>query len=146
MPRNKLYLVAVDGSEWGERAANRAVRLAHETGASVHFISVIPWSGFQPISMEELMNRPLIKEEEESHAHETIVGPLMEKHADSGVALEMSLHWGSPVEKIHAAAKTEKAEMVFVGRRGRSRIADLLLGSVANGLAHSLGVPIVLVP
>ena len=42
--------------------------------------------------------------------------------------------------------KKKKASMVVVGRRGRSSIADLVLGSVANSLAHTLGVPVVLVP
>jgi nucleotide-binding universal stress UspA family protein len=36
--------------------------------------------------------------------------------------------------------------MLFVGRQGRSQIVDLLLGSVANKLAHHVGIPIVLVP
>ncbi|MEX0300669.1 MAG: universal stress protein, partial [Kordiimonas sp.] len=42
--------------------------------------------------------------------------------------------------------KETKANLIFVGRRGRSRIADLVLGSVANSLAHTVGKPIVLVP
>lgn len=146
MTKNKLYLVAVDGSEWGERAAQRAVSLASETGASVKLVTVIPWSGYQPISVEELASRPIAREAEETHAKSEILEPLVKANADKGVKITTHFDWGNPVEIIKNLAKKDHANMVFVGRRGRSRLSDLILGSVANSLAHSLGVPIVLVP
>lgn len=141
-----LYLVAVDGSEWGERAAARAVSLASETGAKVKLVTVIPWSGYQPMSIEELAHRPVARDEEERHAKEDILAGIAERNGDKNVEIETHFAWGNPVEIIREMAKKERANMVFVGRRGRSRISDLILGSVANSLAHSLGVPIVLVP
>ncbi len=146
MAKKSLYLVAVDGSEWGNRAVDHAVRVAKDTGAEVRLITVIPWSGFQPLTLEEMVQRPLEKEEEERAAKEEILEPLLNKHADTGVTLSSEYHWGHPVDVIRKLAKKEKADQVFIGRRGRSRVADLILGSVANSLAHSLGVPIVLVP
>lgn len=146
MPKQKLYVVAVDGSEWGERAAERAVNLASETGARVKLVTVIPWSGYQPISIEELAHRPVARHEEELHAKNDILQPLQDKNSDKGVDISTHFDWGDPVQIIRDIAKAEHANMVFVGRRGRSRISDLILGSVANSLAHSLGVPIVLVP
>lgn len=146
MTKHKMYLVAVDGSEWGERAAGRAVNLASETGATVKLVTVIPWSGYQPMSIEELANRPIAREEEELHAKKDILEALVIKNSDKGVDISTHFDWGNPVEIIRDIAKKEHANMVFVGRRGRSRLSDLILGSVANSLAHSLGVPIVLVP
>lgn len=146
MSKKNLYLVAVDGSEWGERAAQRAVSLASETGAKVKLVTVIPWSGYQPMSVEELAHRPVARDEEERHAKEDILTGVAERNSDKGVDIETHFAWGNPVEVIRELTKKERASMVFVGRRGRSRISDLILGSVANSLAHSLGVPIVLVP
>lgn len=146
MSKQKMYLVAVDGSQWSDRAVERAVNLAAETGAEVKLITVIPWSGYQPIPLEELANRPLIKEEEEKNAEDMLLNPLVEKHKNTGVTITTAHDWGSPVEVIRKVAKSDRPNMVFVGRRGRSRISDLILGSVANSLAHTLGVPIVLVP
>ena len=142
----QLYLVAVDGSEWGERAAEQAVSLAAQTGARVRLITVIPWSGYQPLSMEDIAVRPLEKQEEERTAREEILTPIIDRYKDKDVDLDAEFYWGHPVKVIHERAKKEKASYVFIGRRGRSRVADLILGSVANSLAHSLGVPIVLVP
>lgn len=146
MAKKSLYLVAVDGSEWGNRAVGQAVKIAKDTGAEVRLVTVIPWSGFQPLTLEEMVQRPLEKEEEERAAREEILDPLLSKHADTGVTLSSEYHWGHPVDVIRKLAKKDKADQVFIGRRGRSRVADLILGSVANSLAHSLGVPIVLVP
>ncbi len=144
--KNNLYLVAVDGSEWGERAADHAVGLAQKTGAEVRLITVIPWSGLQPMTLEEISTRPVEREEEERSAHSQILGPILQKHEKSGVSMTSEFHWGHPVKVIRERAKAERPAFVFTGRRGRSRVGDLILGSVANSLAHSLGVPIVLVP
>ncbi len=146
MVKTQKYLVGVDGSEWGIRASERAVSLAKQTGAEVIFFTVIPWSGFTPMSLEAIASRPIEKTEEEKSAMKDILQPLLDKHADSGVPLSADYTWGHPVESMHKKAKEEKVNLVFVGRRGRSRIADLVMGSVSNTLAHTIGVPIVLVP
>ena len=146
MAKKQRYLVAVDGSEWGERAADHAIAQAKQTGAEVTLITVIPWSGYQPMNMEDIAVRPLEKQEEERTAREEILGSIIERHKDSGVTITGEFYWGHPVNIIRERTKKLKAHQVFIGRRGRSRVADLILGSVANSLAHSLGVPIVLVP
>ncbi len=142
----KVYLVGVDGSEWSDRATERAVNLAADTGAEVHLIHGIDWSAYQPMPISEIATRPADKKEEARQAEEFILKPLLEKYADKGVNIQSEFDWGHPVEIISAAIKDQKANMVFMGRRGRSRIADMLLGSVANRIAHRVGVPIVLVP
>ena len=129
------YLVAVDGSEYGNRAAERAINLAKKTGAEVCFITVIT------------MNAPTLDGEAvEKIEQDNVLHPLVKRYEKSGVTIKTELHWGDPAKTIHNCAKKNHANMVFVGRRGRSRLADLVLGSVANALAHSVGVPIVLVP
>lgn len=146
MPTQKTYLVAVDGSEWGNRAADYAISMAKQTGAKVCMLTVIPWSGND--STDELIYRSKNegKEEEKEYAQNSILAPIIETHKDSGVAIESECLWGKPVEVIHKRAKETKAKQIFVGRRGRSRFTNLVLGSVANSLAHTVGKPITLVP
>ncbi len=140
------YVVAVDGSEWGNRAAQHAISTAKQTGAQITFITVIPWSGFQPMTLDEMSHRPLEKAEEEMRAKNEILTPLKDKYADDGVTVSAEFHWGDPVDIIQKRVKDLHAHQVFIGRRGRSRITDLILGSVANKLAHVVGTPITLVP
>ncbi|WDE01439.1 universal stress protein [Thalassomonas actiniarum] len=141
-----LYLVAIDGSEWSERAAQRAVALAKSNGSRVKLLCVLDWSRMQPIVAEGFVTPSVNTRDEEAYVTKNIFAPLQEKYADSGVKIDYEMMWGEPVEVLRDQVKAQHANMLFVGRRGRSRITDLLLGSVANKLAHCIGIPIVLVP
>ena len=141
-----IYLVAVDGSEWSDRAAERAIFLAQKTDAEVLFITALQWSKYQPLYVADFSAPPQDTSKEEAIERESILAPLEKRYADFGVEIKCKLIWGHPVDVIREQAKKTHANMIFVGRRGRSKVADLLLGSVANSLAHTAGVPVVLVP
>lgn len=144
--RQLVYIVAVDGSEWSGRAADRAIDLAKKTGAEVHFIAALQWSKYQPLYVADFSAPPQDTTEQEALERKYLIEPLEKRFSDSGVKIKSSLLWGHPAEIIMEQAKKSHANMIFVGRRGRSKVADLLLGSVANSLAHTAGVPVVLVP
>jgi len=138
----QTYLVAVDGSEWSVRAADKAVKLAQQTGAVVRFVSVIATSEYQ--SFIKSNQKP--SEDLKDATYAKNLAPIEKTYANSGVEVKCEVLWGHPVESIHKFAKSKKVTMIFVGRRGRSKVVDLVIGSVANGLAHTAGVPVVLVP
>ena len=138
----QTYLVAIDGSEWSKRAVDKAIKLAKQTGAGVQFISVIPTSEYQSV----LKTDQTPSDELKSATFANMLAPLETEYGNCGVPVKCLVLWGHPVENIHKQAKAEKASMIFVGRRGRSKVADLIMGSVANGIAHTAGVPVVLVP
>ena len=142
-----LYLVGVDGSEWSDRATERAVHLAKQTDAQVKLVYVLSWPAVQPMMLEEVAP-PIIldRDEEEKQVTKNVLEPLKRKYAGTDVPITTELVWGDPAQVLHDCAKEERANMLFVGRRGRSRFADLILGSVANKLAHYIGIPLVLVP
>ena len=142
----ELYLVAVDGSEWGNRAADHAVGMAKTTGAEVRLITVVPWKNIQPMAVDQAAHRPIDKSDEDPETKARILDPIHNRHADSGVDITSELHWGDPVDTISQRVDEMQPLQVFTGRRGRSRVADLVIGSVANELAHRVDRPIVLVP
>lgn len=144
--RKLVYIVAVDGSEWSDRAASRAIDLAKKTDAEVHFVTAAQWSKYQPLYVAGISSPPEDTTEQEELERKGILDPLESRFSDSGVKIKYSMQWGHPVEVIREQAKKDHANMIFVGRRGRSKVADLLLGSVANSLAHTAGIPVVLVP
>jgi len=141
-----LYMVAVDGSECSDRATERAINLAKTNNAKVKLITVMDWSYFPPMVMEGSAPPLLDKGTEEKNTINRVLTPLIEKYGSSGVELNSELIWGDPSEEILDKVKSEHANMLFVGRQGRSRVIDLLIGSVANKLAHRIGIPLVLVP
>jgi|TARA_R110000803_G_scaffold136893_1_gene203939 nucleotide-binding universal stress UspA family protein len=144
--KNILYLVAVDGSDCSLRAADRAVNLAKQTHASVTFLTVKDWSYLQPMVLEGAAPIILDQAAEELHTRTHVLVPLIEKYQDSDLEIKAELVWGDPSSEIQTKIKELRANMLFIGRQGRSRIADILLGSIANKLAHQADIPIVLVP
>lgn len=141
-----LYLVAVDGSEWSKRAVERAMDLAEKTEAKVKLLMVKDWSYLQPMALEGVAPPILDQKAEERNTIEHILKPLEIKYAGNDVKMTTELLWGDPVVVILEQIKKLHVNMLFIGRQGRSRVADILLGSVANKLAHRAGIPIVLVP
>jgi nucleotide-binding universal stress UspA family protein len=146
MMNKHLYLVGIDGSEWSLRAAERAINLAKRADARVKLVYVLDWQPVQPMVVEGIVLPPFDVKKEESYAQKNVISPLIEKYNHLSVELNGELIWGDPVDVLLAQVQEQHANMLFVGRRGRSRFADLLLGSVSNKLAHCIGIPIVLVP
>ncbi|KGJ93736.1 universal stress protein [Colwellia psychrerythraea] len=141
-----LYLVAVDGGEWGNRAADRAIHLAEKTRAKVKLVTVVDWPYLHPMIIEDVAPPVLDKEAEEIKIKTKVLTPLVEKYNSSTTNITTELLWGDPAVIIKEQVAETHAVMLFVGRQGRSSIFDALFGSVANKLAHTVGVPIVLVP
>ncbi|MBV8884555.1 MAG: universal stress protein [Chroococcidiopsidaceae cyanobacterium CP_BM_RX_35] len=55
---------------------------------------------------------------------------------NAGVNTEFTQHSGSPGRTICDSARTWGADLLVVGRRGRSGLSELLLGSVSNYVLH----------
>lgn len=148
-----LYVVGVDGSEWSERAAAVAVGLAKHSGAGVLLFHVLegPRVPFLVhdgvyVAKEGRYEAPGEPAEAAQAAEAKILAPLVAEYADSGVEIETGHAWGDAREVLHQLLKERHAKMIFMGRRGRSTFADLIIGSVSNAIAHHAGVPTVLVP
>ena len=141
-----LYLVAVDGAEWGDRAADRAIHLAEKTHAKVKLITVIDWPYLHPMIIEGATPPEIDKDAEEIAVQAKVLMPLINKYQNIASDMTSEVLWGDPTVVIKEQVKETHAVMLFVGRQGRSCVVDTLFGSVANKLAHIVGIPIVLVP
>ncbi len=144
-----LFVVGVDGSESSRRAVEYAADLARRVGARLLLVHVVSWSGYTPLSVEEALHRPVEKKEEERIGHEKVLDPLKKVAEEKGagkVEVGTFLTWGHPADEIVKAARQHEAEMIIVARRGHSVLLDIVLGSVANALAHMADRPVMLVP
>lgn len=63
---------------------------------------------------------------------------------DKGIRFKILIKEGTASKKIVEAAKKEKADLIVMGRKGMSAIERLFIGSVANQVLRSSGVPILL--
>jgi nucleotide-binding universal stress UspA family protein len=136
-------LVATDGSPGAERAVEVASRIATATEGKLWIVTV----GGELTASEKL----LVAADSESQVRETLFTLILMQACDRaralGVAfLSSEVVYGDPGEAILKVIDKEKIHMVFVGRRGRSPLTSLLLGSVSMHLVMQAHCSVTVVP
>jgi nucleotide-binding universal stress UspA family protein len=125
-----------DGSPSSKAAVAWAGRLARCSDAEVIVVCVYDWNPMVGDATNQEMIDALQAELES-------VRPGLE---ELGVRCRTVVETGDSRSVLLALAYRHKAEAIVVGSRGRSQLAEILLGSVAHFLTHHSTIPVVVVP
>lgn len=139
-------LVAVDGSDGGERALKYASERAKLGGAKLIVTYVIEWSPYSFNTPEENAERHVRREQEIARATSSVVEPAAAFLKSEGVECETVVTHGPPAETLIKIAKKHDVQQIVIGRRGQTGIKSLLFGSVASNLVQTSPVAVVVVP
>lgn len=139
-------LVAVDGSAPSSHALEEAARLASALHARLRLIHVIDirslyWDGAGVPDAEAI-------EQRWSDEGRTILADGESVARAAGIEVDTVLRetdGGRIADAIVTEAKTWPADLIVAGTHGRQGIGHLLVGSVADGIARSAPVPVLLV-
>lgn len=125
-------LIPTDGSEFSEGAVREGIRLAKNYGAKVIAVFSIE---FNP-ELEAMAPNYIEKVEAEATG---ILKAVQERASKDGVSCSTVLKRGiRTYEEITDEARAAKADAIVMGRRGRTGIKRLLMGSVtAKVIGHS---------
>ncbi|MBW4442113.1 MAG: universal stress protein [Plectolyngbya sp. WJT66-NPBG17] len=142
-------LVALDHSESSHSVFAKSIELAAANKAQVmllHVISAInegipPPMYPMPDSLYPMQHEALIRSTAQLFSQAEGAGLEMLRARDAkatamGVRCEFTQHIGDPGETICTIARTWNADLIIMGRRGRSRISEFFLGSVSNYVMH----------
>lgn len=140
MATSKKIVVGTDGSDNSVAALRWAIEEAKAHGAAVDV--VYAWE-FPPV-IDPLGVSMLPSENDMNASAERLLAEVLKKVDTSGVALSSRVLRGAPATALIAAAKD--ADLLVIGRRGHGGFMGLLLGSVAQQVAHHAPCPVVLVP
>lgn len=140
---SKKFLAAVDGSEHGWKALDLAANLAKLSDAELIVLHVVPYEPM-PEGLKQFANVEGIPPEEmEARYHlQRDIGDKIIKEAEarvrqSGFArVKTQAAEGHAANQIAAIAKSEGADMVFLGSRGLGDVTGLLMGSVSHKVMH----------
>jgi len=133
------YVVGVDGSAAAEAAIQWAGKLATKTGAEIIAVHGFenPWAEVTPDDQARLIRE----------RNEELDGPWVRSASDAGASIRTSVQVGDPRNVIMAAAASEDASLVVLGRTGRGGGPGFLhLGSVVEHVAHHTRAPLAVVP
>jgi nucleotide-binding universal stress UspA family protein len=138
-------LVATDGSAGASRAVDVAAELTKAVGGKLSIVTV---GG--NLSGEEM--RQLARAEGNiSDALEAISSRILvearERARRIGVTdIQVQTSWGDAAEAIIEFARRESADAIVLGRRGRGRLAGVLLGSVSQKVVSLAPCTVIVVP
>lgn len=152
--RPYVILVALDFSELGERALERALEIANtRPGVRVHAVTVVAGDGLGRLEFGAYGNRITVQKEKAQ----------LDDHVDGILARSRRPEWvekiqnpkmvnvtrhvlcGAPVDEIVGLGKKYEADLIVVGTHGRRGVSRLLLGSVAEGVLRNAQCPVLVV-
>jgi nucleotide-binding universal stress UspA family protein len=133
----QTILVATDFSELSNYAFEAAAQLASHYGAQVIVMHVAQTSATIEGEAEVKPYGEEYRGEQQRRLDEYV--------APAGVELRCYLTQGDPAERILQAARNFHADLIVVGTHGRSGLARLLLGSVAETVLRAASCPVMVV-
>ena len=126
-------LVPVDGSAYAKAAVHEAATLASQYGsnmASITLLRVIDVSKYHE------------KTAQLDADAEKVLDECRQILLDAGIdeqKIVTRAHYGTPTDSILALSVETDANLIMIGRRGRSAVSELLMGSVSSAVLHRCG-------
>ncbi|MGE5027134.1 MAG: universal stress protein [Betaproteobacteria bacterium] len=146
-PIYQRILVAVDGSDLSDRALREAIALAKSQCAALRIVHVadevtLNWEG-EYVDMADVLEK---FRESGRRVAEKAQGLVRGAGLEAEVKLLEIQSFGQRIsDMIVAESKDWPADLIVVGTHGRRGLHDMLLGSVADGIARRATVPVLLV-
>ena len=138
----KRILVPLDGSTLAEQALPHAVALAEGLGAELILFRVL-------IPIASNLNLPPGAVKRSEAIMKDLAGEYLDKITSSLLEAKINISpvivSGRPHEEIIRFAESEQVDMVVMCTRGHSGVSRWLMGSVADRVARSINIPVLLV-
>jgi nucleotide-binding universal stress UspA family protein len=137
--------VPLDGSSRAERALDLAAVLAQKKTTPAHESLLILFQALDLSSWLDTDDRA----DERARATEAATRYLegqAERLRSKGITVETVVRLGNPAETILEQTMARRVELIVMSTHGRSGLARWALGSVAERVARSAAVPVLLLP
>lgn len=139
-------MIAIDGSEHSIKAAEYALNIAKNYGATLHAVTVTYIPESYHVKQEDVLERLRQLSESMDDAKRWFES-FNENAKESNVQLRTELiNSQRPVDYVLLEyAEKENIDLIVVGTRGRSGFKKLLLGSIASGVVTYAHCPVLVV-
>jgi nucleotide-binding universal stress UspA family protein len=147
MTRFQTVLVATDGTNDSDGAVEAALDLAHDTGAKLLVLTVVPEGTTEESDSNDDHGRRSSSRDEDEEITEAQerTDTVLDHAAEWGLEAQSIIWEGDPGETILAAAEAEGADVIVVGTTGRGGVGRMLMGSTSDFVIRNATVPVLVV-
>ncbi len=131
-------LVTLENSRTDEAILRHIERLAKPLGSSLLLVHVA--DGWMARHRERLN----LAESEEMRVDRAYLETVRERFAAAGIPAEAQLLWGEPADEIVKIAEAAGVDLIAMSTHGHRFLADLVYGSIANKVRHTVDIPVLL--
>lgn len=139
----KRILIATDGSETANEAADFGIEMVGCSGAKIYALYVIDTTPYRSVPLDQIWSKEAL-DEFERVGHEA-TSYVEEIGKAAGVEVEHRVLKGNPAEKIVNFAEDNNIDMIIVGSLGKGRYERIVLGSVSEKVLRHAKVPVLVV-
>ena len=140
-PQIRGIMVPVDFSSYSKQAVNYAAMIAKKFNAGIVVAHVIDSLSYSVTDTLKVI--------EHRRALETIAGTLLDNLSkqlrEKNLKVKTYLVRGAPYREILKKTQLEKVDLIVMGTHGRTGVAHLLLGSVAERVVRLSPCPVLTV-
>ncbi len=134
----KKILVTLENSRTDEAILRHIELLAKPLGSSLLLVHVADgW-------MARHRDRLNLAESEEMRVDRAYLEAVRERFAAAGIPAETQLLWGEPADEIVKLAEATGVDLIAMSTHGHRFLADLVYGSTANKVRHTVDIPVLL--
>ena len=134
----KRILVAVEHSPADRTIVTHVTALAKLTGAELLLVHVA--DGFAARNFDRLK----LRESEEMKADRAYLESLKADLTAQGLKVSTQLAMGDPAQELIRAADDGEVDLIAMSTHGHRFLSDLIYGSTARKVRHSVDVPVLL--
>jgi len=134
----KKILVTLENSRTDEAILRHIELLAKPLGSSLLLVHVADgW-------MARHRDRLNLAESEEMRIDRAYLETVRNRFAAAGIPAETQLLWGEPADEIVKLAEAAGVDLIAMSTHGHRFLADLVYGSTANKVRHTVDIPVLL--
>ena len=138
-------LLATDGSEDAELAAEVAADLANKTDSELHILYVVNSLGEQGFYHNPEVSPMLSESEIEEQAQEALEKQVRKVEGLGAPVSEAHLQKGYPEKVIVRMGEEISTGLIVMGSRGFGALRRTLMGIVSNNVVHHAHCPVMVV-
>jgi nucleotide-binding universal stress UspA family protein len=134
----KKILVTLENSRTDEAILRHIELLAQPLGSRLLLVHVADgW-------MARHRDRLNLAESEEMRIDRAYLESVRARFESAGIPAETQLLWGEPADEIVKVAESTGVDLIAMSTHGHRFLADLVYGSTANKVRHTVNIPVLL--